>query len=137
MTRQHFELVADLLHEIGDTLDLDDSDRRAMAWLAVRTLAATNGAFRADQFQARAILGPKPWAVVENTPGYLPDGDGEPATFATRREAERYAVELVGELRELGYRVTGSARVGTWHATNGSAHDLGRVVEVYDLATLL
>jgi hypothetical protein len=136
MSRQHFELVADLLHEIGDTLDLSDSDRRAMAWLGARTLAATNGAFRADTFQARAILGPKPWAVVENTPGYLPDV--EAATFATRREAERYAVELVGELREAGYTVTGSARVGTWHADHPERmHDLGRVVEVHDLAAML
>jgi hypothetical protein len=135
MTRQHFELVADLLHELGDTLDLRPDQRAQAAQVTARTLAATNPRFKPDTFEDRATYGSRQWVTIESTPGYLPDS--EPATFITRREAERHAFELVGELRELGYSVTGSARVGTWHATNGSAHDLGRVVEVRHVGAML
>ena len=62
------------------------------------------------RFQARATFGPKLWSVTEATPGCLPEAD--PATFATRSEATRYALTLVAELRRDGYRVSGSAKLG-------------------------
>jgi hypothetical protein len=136
LSRATFEVVGDLLYEVGDLLDLDDHQRHAVAKLAVDTLAPTNGAFRRDVFAARVILGERQWAVSESTPGYL--ADSEPARFSTKRQAERYAVELVGELRADGYRVSGSAKLGIWHGTHPERiADLGRVVEVYDLAAML
>jgi hypothetical protein len=79
---------------------------------------------------ARRRIGVKHYHVVENTPGYLPESD-EPMTFTSRRAAERYAAELAAELRELGYRTSGSARSGCISAERDS-DDLGRVVEIID-----
>lgn len=66
------------------------------------------------------------WVVTENTPGYLPDS--EPAGFKLKSEALRYAADLASDLREAGYRVTGSR--GFYNAWDDSKiADLGRVVE--------
>lgn len=69
----------------------------------------------------------KHYHVVENTPGYLPDS--EPATFTSRRAAVAYAFELVGQLREDGYKVTG--RDGDYYAER-DASDLGRAIETME-----
>lgn len=62
--------------------------------------------------------------VVEHTPGYMPDT--EAATYANRRDALAYAVSLARELREQGYRVSGSG--GNYYAER-SRSDLGRCIE--------
>jgi hypothetical protein len=66
------------------------------------------------------------WSVVENTPGYLPEGD--PIECDTKQEAYEAAKELAGQLREAGYRVKGNMRNGYF----GKRHknDLGRVIEI-------
>ncbi|MGH7382947.1 MAG: hypothetical protein ACREKR_12085 [Candidatus Methylomirabilales bacterium] len=72
------------------------------------------------------------YTVVENTPGYLPETDAYETT--NRRDAERMASGLARDLREMGYRTTGSARSGFIRADYGdtSSHFLGRVVEILE-----
>jgi len=67
------------------------------------------------------------WLVIENTPGYLPETD--PMPFWTRKEAESYARSLKEELRDLGYKVYGSAKRGYYYAQLHE-NDLGRVIEI-------
>ena len=69
---------------------------------------------------------PGKWAVVENTPGYMPDND--PAQFFALGPAREYAHDLADELREAGYKVVGNKRDGYY----GERHDndLGRVIEI-------
>ncbi|AEJ40878.1 hypothetical protein TPY_2718 [Sulfobacillus acidophilus TPY] len=66
--------------------------------------------------------------VIESTPGYLPDT--EPACFTTLRDAQRYAAELARELRDQGYRVSGTAETGYVAEDPDKMADLGRVIEV-------
>lgn len=64
--------------------------------------------------------------VTENTPGYLPENVDNPAVFSSKRSAQSYAYSLAQELREEGYRVSGSE--GDYYAELSSS-DLGRAIE--------
>jgi hypothetical protein len=69
------------------------------------------------------------YAVVENTPGYMPDV--EPALFSHWRDAVDYATELCDELREAGYAIRQEERT-FWKATKSDlyAPDIGRVIQI-------
>lgn len=67
--------------------------------------------------------------VIESTPGYLPDSD--PATFTNKRTAIAHAYSLCRELREDGYRMSGSQ--GNYSGTtDAKMYDLGRVIETFE-----
>jgi hypothetical protein len=73
------------------------------------------------------------WAVIENTPGYLPDT--EPALFDEYADAVAYANELADELEEQGYETDRSwaSRDNSYAisaTTEDKMHDLGRWIEV-------
>lgn len=74
------------------------------------------------------------YAVVENTPGYLPET--EPAEFDEYADAVAYANELADELEELGYETDRSwASRNNYYAISAErsdtvAPDLGRTIEV-------
>lgn len=69
-----------------------------------------------------------PYLVVENTPG-CPRMD-EPAQFADRSKALDHALNLLGELRELGYTVK---KAGKRRWTAEQHHlDSRRIVEVVE-----
>lgn len=82
------------------------------------------------------------FVVVENTPGYLPEDD-DPATFETFEEAERHAMELVGEIVERAYDEGAETVIprlvhverehGTlWRVVWNEPHRLDRVVEIIE-----
>ena len=77
------------------------------------------------------------YAVIESTPGYMPDDD-DPATFTDRREALRYMVRLVREYRDSFYPIND---FGGWLdreagcaflVDEGRPHDLGRYFEIME-----
>jgi len=60
--------------------------------------------------------------VVENEVECLPES--EPACFASRVDAETYAHEIADELREAGYRMSGTRHDGYRALRGGSEHAL-------------
>lgn len=70
------------------------------------------------------------YAVIDNTPGCLPES--EPLTFTRRCDAEGCAAARAREYRENGFRVRGNAREGyfAW----ASEWDLGRVIEIVEVS---
>jgi hypothetical protein len=69
------------------------------------------------------------YLVVENTPGYLPEGI--PSVFDTKVEAQMHMLTLKRELIELDYRVSGSYKDGWYYAVYHD-NDLGRVIEMME-----
>jgi hypothetical protein len=72
------------------------------------------------------------WAVVENTPGYLPEDD-DPGVFDTYAEACAYANQLADELEEDGYTTERFwASEGNYYAIRAcrDERDLGRFIAV-------
>ena len=133
MSRKHFIDLADAIYYATEQANLSNSQHDRITQAIGNVCASYNGRFDRETFRARATTGPNRYSVIENVPGYLPDSN--PATFSTRREAESYARDLASELRDEGWKVTGSASNGGYQAANPELiHDLGRVIEVVDLA---
>jgi hypothetical protein len=69
------------------------------------------------------------FAVIENTPGYLPDAD-EVVQFETLEDAQPYLDELHDQMLEQGYSLTDSARDGwfVYSYYQRDKDDLGRII---------
>lgn len=73
------------------------------------------------------------WHVVENTPGYL--ADGEPYATASVESARAYAQDRADRYREDpdgNYRVRGNRRDGYEISDRDREHDLGRVIDIIE-----
>lgn len=77
------------------------------------------------------------YTVVQNIPGYLPMDD-EPATFTSKRQAERYAAEMARDVVwsyvevDRPVRKCGNAHSGYHIVDPTDNYDLGIVVEIID-----
>jgi hypothetical protein len=78
------------------------------------------------------------YVVVKRIPGYLPMDD-EPATFSSRKDADKYASELAFMALESYVEVdrpvrkSGNARIGYYIVDPSDRYDMGIVVEVLPL----
>jgi hypothetical protein len=74
------------------------------------------------------------FAVIENTPGYLPEAD-EPFYSDSRTECQNYAQSLADEYRaDPFFTVRGNKRDGYTVHDISKMHDLGRVIEVVEVS---
>lgn len=76
------------------------------------------------------------FVVVENTPGYLPEGMDDPAEFATLAEAQEYAAELAENCRDEAFQyddatVTQESET-LWRVSVGDPYVQSRVVEIIE-----
>lgn len=72
---------------------------------------------------------PKNYAIIENTPGYLPEDD-DPPTFDRYAEAVNFVAKYYNDIQELGFVVTPIINGQFAYYKNGDDGDLGRVVEI-------
>lgn len=133
MTKQDFELVADAIHEIGQRQGWNPDQWSEAIGTFSRDLATTNPRFNRQTFSDRCLVGSKPWAVIRNMPGYLPDNP--PETFETMREAEAFIRDEAREYRELdGYTVRGSSKHGYDIIRCGELHGVMEISYLPDYA---